>query len=120
MDDAALSATFAALADPTRRAILARLAQGDAPVGELAKPFDLSLPTISRHLDVLEAAGLIVREREAQWRRCHLTPEPLLEANEWIARYAAYWEGRLDALTRYVAGTANGARNRRKSRKGKL
>ncbi|HEV3484020.1 MAG TPA: metalloregulator ArsR/SmtB family transcription factor [Vicinamibacterales bacterium] len=118
MNDAALNATFSALADPTRRAILARLAQGDASVGELAKPFDLSLPTISRHLDVLESAGLIVREREAQWRRCHFMPGPLLEASEWIARYAAFWEGRLDALARFVAGPA-GARKPRRPRKSK-
>lgn len=116
MSDAALNATFSALADPTRRAILARLARGDASVGELAKPFDLSLPTVSRHLDVLESAGLIVRERKAQWRHCHFTPGPLLEANEWISRYAAYWEGRLDALARFVAdpGATGGKRRRRK------
>ncbi|MBI3707439.1 MAG: winged helix-turn-helix transcriptional regulator [Proteobacteria bacterium] len=115
-----LSSTFAALADPTRRAILARLIRGEASVGELAKPFDLSLPTVSRHLTVLEQARLIERQRDAQWRRCRLTPEPLMEAAEWIARYRAYWEGRLDALTRFLveeggrAATARRAKRRRR------
>ena len=109
-----LSTIFSALADPTRRAILARLAQGEASVGQLAEPFDLSLPTVSRHLDVLEKANLIARERDAQWRRCRLQPEPLMEAAEWIGRYTAFWEGRLDALARYVAET--GAAPARKAR----
>ena len=82
-----LSVTFAALADPTRRAILARLATGEATVTELAKPFDISLPAISKHLKVLERAGLIERGREAQWRPCRLQAEPLREVNEWVARY---------------------------------
>jgi DNA-binding transcriptional ArsR family regulator len=97
-----LTAVFSALADPTRRAILARLTQGDASVGELAAPFDLSLPTVSRHIGVLEAAGLVVRERDAQWRRCHFQREPLMAASEWIARYVAFWDGRLDALAELV------------------
>lgn len=98
----ALSAVFSALADPTRRAILARLTQGDASVGELAAPFDLSLPTVSRHISVLEGARLVVRERDAQWRRCHFQPAPLMAAAEWIGRYVAFWDGRLDALSDLV------------------
>jgi len=98
-----LSAVFSALADPTRRAILARLSEnGDLSVGELAQPFDLTLPTVSRHIDVLEDAGLIVRHREAQRRRCEFQREPLIAANEWISRYVAFWESRLDALARLV------------------
>jgi DNA-binding transcriptional ArsR family regulator len=97
-----LSTVFSALADPTRRAILQRLTQGDATVGDLAAPFDLSLPTVSRHIDVLEQAGLVVREREAQWRRCHFQPAPLKTAADWIAHYVAFWDGRLDALAELV------------------
>lgn len=97
-----LNLTFAALADPTRRAILARLAAGEAAVGEIAEPFALSLPTVSRHLKVLERAQLIARTADAQWRRCRLRPEALRPAGEWIDRYRAYWDGRLDALTRLV------------------
>jgi DNA-binding transcriptional ArsR family regulator len=96
-----LSETFAALADPTRRAILARLAEGDATVGELARPFSVSLPAISRHLKVLERAGLITRGREAQARPSSLRVEPLQEATAWLARYQEYWDetyDRLDAL----------------------
>jgi DNA-binding transcriptional ArsR family regulator len=84
-----LSGIFAALADPTRRAIVARLAEGEASVGTLAEPFALSLPTVSRHIDVLEAAGLVVRRRAAQRRVCRLQEEALIQAGEWIARYAA-------------------------------
>jgi len=101
-----LDAVFSALADPTRRAILARLAEGEANVGELARPFAVSLPTVSRHLDVLEAAGLLRRERDAQRRVCRLQGAPLMAAGEWIARYAAFWEGRLDALDRLVRDLA--------------
>lgn len=101
-----LDVVFAALSDPTRRAILARLAEGEANVGELARPFALSLPTISRHLDVLESAGLVRRERDAQRRVCRLEGAPLMAAGEWIARYAAFWEGRLDALDRLVRDLA--------------
>ena len=98
-----LDATFIALADPTRRAILARLSEnGDLSVGELAEPFDLALPTVSRHIDVLEDAGLIVRHREAQRRRCEFQREPLIAANEWINRYIAFWEARIDALAHLV------------------
>ena len=96
-----LSETFAALADPTRRAILARLATGEATVTELAEPFTISLPAISRHLKVLEGAGLISRNRRATARLSHLEAEPLRDATEWLARYKAYWQAshaRLDAL----------------------
>ena len=92
-----LSATFAALSDPTRRAILARLAKGEALVGELADPFTISLPAISRHLKVLQQAGPIERKAEAQWRRCALNPESLIEAASWIDRYSDFWESRFDA-----------------------
>ena len=97
-----LDATFAALADPTRRAILARLAGGEASVGELASPFAISLPAISRHLRVLEDARLIRREKDAQRRRCRLAPEPLHEAADWIEQYRKFWEGRFDALASYL------------------
>lgn len=97
-----LDATFAALADPTRRAILARLATGQASVGELAEPFDMSLPAISQHLRVLENADLIVRKKDAQWRRCHLKPETLRQAAEWISQYRKFWEEQFDALADYL------------------
>jgi DNA-binding transcriptional ArsR family regulator len=98
---AALDATFAALADPTRRAILARLATAERTVGELARPFDVSLPAISRHLRVLERAGLLRQERDGRIRRCQLSVRPLRDANRWIDRYRRHWEERfqrLDAL----------------------
>ncbi len=98
-----LSLTFAALADPTRRAILARLSSGQATVTEIAEPFSLSLPGISRHLKVLERAGLIERGREAQWRPCRLRAEPLKAADDWIERYRRFWEERLDRLGDYLA-----------------
>src|SRR3954463_15618281 len=97
-----LSATFAALADPTRRAILARLALGEATVTELAAPFDMSLPGISKHLKVLERAGLIERGREAQWRPCRLQAEPLKEVDDWVERYRAHWEQSFDRLAGYL------------------
>ena len=97
-----LSTTFAALADPTRRAILARLATGEASVGDLARPFEISLPAVSRHLKVLERANLIERKTEAQWRRCQLTPEPLAQAADWIDAYRGFWEARLDALDAFL------------------
>jgi DNA-binding transcriptional ArsR family regulator len=97
-----LSSTFAALADPTRRAILARLASGEASVGELAEPFDMSLPAISKHLKVLEYAGLIARGREAQWRPCQLSVGPLKEANEWLEHYRPFWEQSFDRLDKYL------------------
>ena len=97
-----LSSTFAALADPTRRAILARLAMGEASVTELAKPFEMSMPAISKHLKVLERAGLISRGREAQWRPCRLEAEPLKQAASWVEEYRRFWEPHLDALERYL------------------
>jgi DNA-binding transcriptional ArsR family regulator len=98
-----LDATFAALADPTRRAILARLARGECSVTELAAPFALSLPTISKHLKVLEHAGLISRGRTAQWRPCRIEAAPLDAAADWIARYRQLYEDSLDRLATYVA-----------------
>jgi DNA-binding transcriptional ArsR family regulator len=97
-----LSTTFAALADPTRRAILARLATGEATVGELAAPFDISLPAISKHLKVLQRAGLIEQGRQAQWRPCRLTPEPLRDLAEWVAQYRRHWEESFDRLDEYL------------------
>jgi DNA-binding transcriptional ArsR family regulator len=97
-----LSATFAALADPTRRAILARLAIGETSVTELAEPFDMSLPAISKHLKVLERAGLITRGREAQWRPCRIAPRPLRDADDWLARYRRFWEQSFDRLDDYL------------------
>ncbi|MGO1002579.1 ArsR/SmtB family transcription factor [Lysobacter sp. CA196] len=97
-----LNATFAALADPTRRAILARLAHGEAGVTELAKPFAMSLPAISKHIKVLERAGLIARSREAQWRPCRLETERLQEVSGWLDRYRQIWEQRLDRLDDYL------------------
>src|SRR4051794_17322782 len=97
-----LSATFAALADPTRRAILARLSRGEANVTELAEPFDMSQPAVSKHLKVLERAGLIVRGREAQWRPCRLEAAPLKEVDDWLERYRRYWDESLDRLDAYL------------------
>jgi DNA-binding transcriptional ArsR family regulator len=97
-----LSATFAALADPTRRAILARLAAGDASVTELSEPFDMSMPAVSRHLKVLERAGLIERSREAQWRPCRLRLAPLKDVSEWVARCSELWGERLDRLDAFL------------------
>ena len=97
-----LSTTFAALADPTRRAILARLAEGEATVTELAEPFDMSLPAISKHLKVLEKAGLITRGREAQWRPCKLDAGPLQDVSNWVEQYRPIWEGRFDRLNDYI------------------
>ena len=95
---AQLDATFAALADPTRRAILKRLAGGEATVTELADPFPISLPAVSKHLKVLERAGLIVQGRKARWRPCRLEPAPLEGAAEWLETYRAFWEGSFDRL----------------------
>jgi DNA-binding transcriptional ArsR family regulator len=94
----ALGATFQALADPTRRAILARLTAGEASVNDLAEPFDISLPAVSRHLKVLERAGLISRTREAQWRPCRLLAGPLKEASEWIEHYRRFWDDSFDRM----------------------
>jgi DNA-binding transcriptional ArsR family regulator len=116
-----LSAIFAALADPTRRAILARLAEGDATVGELAEPFPISLPAISRHLKVLEQAGLIARSRNAQWRSSSLRAEPLREAVTWMEQYRQHWDESLDKLDAHLkriqAGPTpgTGSDDRRKS-----
>ena len=97
-----LSQTFAALADPTRRAILARLSTGRCSVTELAEPFDMSLPAVSKHLRVLERAGLIDRERDAQWRRCHINAQPLKDVVDWAEHYRELWEGRMDRLDGYL------------------
>jgi DNA-binding transcriptional ArsR family regulator len=97
-----LSTTFAALADPTRRAILARLATGERSVTELAEPFTMSLPAVSKHLRVLERAGLIARGREAQWRPCRIDAAPLKEVAEWTERFRAVWEQRFDRLDSYL------------------
>jgi DNA-binding transcriptional ArsR family regulator len=99
-----LDQIFSALADPTRRAILARLASGDASVTDLAEPFTMSLPAISKHLKVLERAGLIVRGREAQWRPCRLEARPLKGASEWLEQYRVFWEQSLDRLEGYLRG----------------
>jgi DNA-binding transcriptional ArsR family regulator len=97
-----LSGTFAALADPTRRAILARLADGEATVTELAAPFEMSLPAVSKHLKVLERAGLISRGRTAQWRPCRLEPGPLRGANEWLESYRQFWDESFDRLAEHL------------------
>ena len=97
-----LSLTFAALADPTRRAILAQLVSGERSVTELAEPFDMSLPAVSKHLRVLERAGLIARGREAQWRPCRLEARPLKEVADWTERYREIWEARFDRLETYL------------------
>jgi DNA-binding transcriptional ArsR family regulator len=101
MDDS-ISSTFAALADPTRRAILARLALGETSVTKLAEPFEMSMPAVSKHLRVLERAGLITRGREAQWRPCKLKAEPLREAAGWIDEYRQFWEQSFDRLDEYL------------------
>ncbi len=98
-----LSSTFSALADPTRRAILARLAEGEASVLELAEPFAMSLPAVSKHLKVLERAGLIERRRRAQWRLCMLRAEPLRQVTEWTARYRQFWDESFNRLDEYLA-----------------
>jgi len=116
-----LSTTFAAVADPTRRAILARLRNGEASVTELAAPFAMSIPAISKHLKVLERAGLLTRSREAQWRPCQLRPEGLRGVADWIEAYRALWEARLDRMAAYLeelqrpaaAGAAAGTAGKR-------
>lgn len=102
MSDDHLSATFAALADPTRRAILARLALGETSVGELAEPFAMSLPAVSKHLKVLERAGLISRSRAAQWRPCKLEAGPLKELSGWLEHYRRFWDESFDRLDEYL------------------
>ena len=97
-----LSATFSALADPTRRAMLARLAKGEASVNELAAPFAMSLPAVSKHIKVLEKAGLVTKGRDAQWRPCRIDAEQLKVAMDWIGQYKQFWENRLDRLDTYL------------------
>ena len=116
-----LSATFSALADPTRRAILARLALGETSVTELAEPFEMSMPAVSKHLKVLERAGLITRGREAQWRPCRIEPQALKNVDEWLERYREFWEASLDRLGEYLdelqAKDAGKPKRKRKRRK---
>jgi DNA-binding transcriptional ArsR family regulator len=114
-----LSATLFALADPTRRGILARLANGDATVSELAEPYDMSLAAVSKHLKVLEGAGLISRGREAQWRPCRLETRPLRQVSEWLDDYRRFWERSLDSLGEYLKTMppAPHAKPKRKRRK---
>jgi DNA-binding transcriptional ArsR family regulator len=99
----ALGATFGALSDPTRRAIVERLTEGEATVGELAEPFEMSLPAVSKHLTVLEEAGLLTRTKEGRVRHCELVEEPLRDALQWIATYGRFWEDQLDSLEKFVA-----------------
>lgn len=101
----ALDATFGALSDATRRGILARLARGESSVSELAEPYEMSLPAVSKHLKVLEGAGLVVRHKDGRVRRCRLIAEPMKGAAEWIERYRVFWEEQFDALERYLAET---------------
>ncbi len=110
-----LSATLSALADPTRRAILARLSQGEATVNEIAAPFGVSLPAISRHLKVLETAGLISRGREAQWRPCKLDAAPLKDLAGWLEHYRRFWEGSFDKMDAYLAELTKGDPDGRKN-----
>jgi DNA-binding transcriptional ArsR family regulator len=112
-----LSATFSALADPTRRAILARLALGETSVSELAEPFDMSLPAISKHLKVLERAGMVARGRAAQWRPCRLEAGPMKEATQWLEHYRRFWEQSFDRLEDYLRQLKAGEKaERRKTR----
>jgi DNA-binding transcriptional ArsR family regulator len=106
-----LSMTLSALADPTRRAILARLASGEASVSELAEPFDMSLVAVSKHLKVLEKAGLISKGREAQWRPCRLEPKPLRQVDDWLENYRQFWNDNLDRLEAYAALLQKGGKN---------
>jgi DNA-binding transcriptional ArsR family regulator len=112
----ALTTTFAALADPTRRAILARLATGECSVGELAQPFDMSMPAVSKHLRVLESAGLIVRRREAQWRHCRIQGGPLEQVALWAEQYRHVWEERLDRLNAYLQEVKNHEKHQKKEK----
>ena len=112
-----LSQTFAALADPTRRGILARLSKGEASVSDLARPFlkDMSLPAITKHLKVLEGAGLITRTREAQWRPCQLNGEPLKDATDWMEQYRIFWEASFDRLDAYLKTVTDTKKKKGKS-----
>lgn len=112
-----LSATFSALADPTRRAILARLAHGEATVNELSEPFEISLPAVSRHLKVLEGAGLISRGREAQWRPCRLEPKRFKAVDDWLSVYRRFWEQSFDRLAAYLEEIDERATKRRKKKR---
>jgi DNA-binding transcriptional ArsR family regulator len=103
--DDPLSAVFGALADPTRRAILARLARGQSTVSELAEPFDMSLPAVSKHLNVLEHAGLLHRSRDGRLRRCRLDPQPMQDASDWIESHRTFWEAQFDRLERFLEET---------------
>jgi DNA-binding transcriptional ArsR family regulator len=111
-----LSATFAALADPTRRAILARLARGESSVSDLAKPFEISGPAISKHLKVLEHAGLITRGRDAQWRPCRIDPRGLKPVDDWLERYRRFWADRLDNLEEFLGELQAKEKRRRRSK----
>lgn len=112
-----LDATFSALADATRRGILARLALGDATVGELAEPYDMSLAAVSKHLKVLEGAGLISRGRDAQWRPCHLEPKPLQSVAKWVEGYERFWTRNLDSLGDYLKQIQHDTPQKRRRRK---
>jgi DNA-binding transcriptional ArsR family regulator len=112
-----LSTTFAALADPTRRAILARLASGEISVTKLAEPFEMSMPAISKHLKVLERAGLIARGREAQWRPCRLEASPLKDVADWVEKYRRFWEESFDRLDAYLAEMKNAETKNKEKKK---
>ncbi len=114
-----LSLTFAALADPTRRAILAKLAQGETSVGELAAPFKMSLPAISKHLKVLERSGLISRSRDAQWRPCRIEAKPMKEAVNWLEHYRQFWEESFDRLEVYLKELQEKEKQKKKNKKTK-
>jgi DNA-binding transcriptional ArsR family regulator len=116
MENDPLSVTFAALADPTRRAILARLARGEATVTELAAPFDMSLPGISKHLKVLQRAGLIEQGRQAQWRPCRLQEEPLRSVSEWVGQYRRHWEESFERLDTYLRELQDDQQHRKGNR----
>jgi DNA-binding transcriptional ArsR family regulator len=113
-----LDATFAALADPTRRAILARLARGESSVKELARPFEISAPAVTKHLKVLERAGLITRSRDAQWRPCQLNATPLRDAADWIGHYRRFWDESFDRLDEYLRQLQTPPQRRRKQSHG--
>jgi DNA-binding transcriptional ArsR family regulator len=115
MQTDSLSSTLSALADPTRRAILARLAEGEATVNELAEPFEISLPAISRHLKVLEAAGLISRSRTAQWRPCRIEAAPLKDLSIWVERYRRLWDESFDKMDAYLRDLQKGDTDARKN-----
>jgi len=122
LDHDQLSSTFAALADPTRRAILSRLSTGEASVTELAEPFDMSLPAVTKHLKVLQRAGLVIQGREAQWRPCRLQAKPMRDAAQWMEPYRRHWEQRLDRLEDYLreSGRETATKGARRPRNGRL